>query len=215
MNPPLLIGICGGTASGKTELARRLVHTLKPVGADLLSLDNYYLGMDRCPAEIRGNFDHPLALDGPLLRRHLDCLRRGEAISLPVYDFNRHERTGWTRLEPRAVIIVEGMLLLALDKVPPLLDVSIFVDTSEATRLQRRVARDQRERGRSAESVLKQYHETVAPMHAAFVEPGRRQADGVVSGEAAPEWVLSACISALKSNGDLRLLSLLERCGLT
>lgn len=215
MTRPCLIGICGGSASGKTELATRLVSLFAPAGAVRLSLDNYYLGEDACPAGIRGNYDHPEALDAPLLCRHLQELREGRSIELPDYDFARHRRMGSIRFHPRPIVIVEGMLLLALEGVAGQMDASVFVTTSEAVRLERRLARDVRERGRSRESVLRQFEETVAPMHEQFVEPCSRRAQCVISGESQPEQVLADCLKALIGLGKAPLQELFSRLRLS
>ena len=166
-NNILVIGIAGGTGSGKTTLMQRLVERF---GADVtvLSHDNYYRRRDDMPFEERCkvNYDEPAALETDLMARHLNALRHGQAIDCPVYDFARHNRSDKTvRIEPRPVIIVEGILIFENRQLRDLMDIKIFVDTDADVRLCRRIRRDVRERGRTLESVIAQYQTTVKPMH--------------------------------------------------
>ncbi len=181
-NNILVIGIAGGSGSGKTTLMQRLVEHF---GSDVtvLSHDNYYLRRDDMPFEERCkvNYDEPAALETELAAQHLAQLRRGEAVDCPVYDFTRHNRSDSTvRLEPRRVIIVEGILIFESELLRRLMDVKIFVDTDADVRLCRRIQRDVNERGRNLESVLEQYQTTVKPMHEKHVEPSKKYADVVV-----------------------------------
>ena len=181
-NNILVIGIAGGTGSGKTTLMQRLVERF---GADVtvLSHDNYYRRRDDMPFEERckQNYDEPAALETDLMARHLDALRHGQAIDCPVYDFARHNRSDKTvRIEPRPVIIVEGILIFENRQLRDLMDIKIFVDTDADVRLCRRIRRDVRERGRTLESVIEQYQTTVKPMHEKYVEPSKRHAHIVV-----------------------------------
>jgi len=177
------LGVAGGTGSGKTTVARSI---LEAVGADriaFLAQDNYYRDVVWRDAEhLQGhNFDHPDALDTELMVRHLAELKAGRAIDLPIYDFVRHRRTNETRrIEPRPVILVEGILLFAEPELRALLDFKVFVDTDPDVRLVRRIRRDLAERGRDIADVLRQYMETVRPMHLEFVEPSKRWADVIV-----------------------------------
>ena len=178
----LVIGIAGGTGSGKTTLMQRLVERF---GADVtvLSHDNYYRCRDDMPFEERCkvNYDEPAALETDLMARHLDALRHGQAIDCPVYDFARHNRSDKTvRIEPRPVIIVEGILIFEHRQLRDLMDLKICVDTDADVRLCRRIRRDVRERGRTLESVIAQYQTTVKPMHEKYVEPSKRHAHLVV-----------------------------------
>ncbi len=178
----LVIGIAGGTGSGKTTLMKRLVERF---GNDVavLSHDNYYKCRDGIPFEERCklNYDEPDAMDTSLLVYHLEQLRRGEPIECPVYDFAIHNRSNDTiRVEPHRVIIVEGILIFENQPLRELLDVKIFVDTDADVRLCRRIKRDVTKRGRTLESVLEQYQNTVKPMHEKYVEPSKRHADIVV-----------------------------------
>ena len=182
MNDILVIGIAGGTGSGKTTLMENLIKTFSG-DVTLLSHDNYYKRHDDLTYEQRCqlNYDEPEALETDLMARHLDRLRRGEAIDCPVYDFTQHNRSSETvRIEPRRVIIVEGILIFENRQLRDLMDVRIFVDTDADVRLCRRILRDVRERGRSLESVLSQYQTTVKPMHEMYVEPSKKYANIIV-----------------------------------
>ncbi len=180
---PVILGVAGGSGSGKTAVAESI---LEAVGRDRISflpLDNYYLDiLWRDRSEIQAhNFDHPSSLDWELLAHHLRELRAGRAVEMPLYDFSAHRRRSTTeRCEPRRVIMTEGILLLAEPQVRELLSFKIFVDTDADVRLARRILRDLRERGRDLDDVLRQYLETVRPMHLEFVEPSRRWADVIV-----------------------------------
>lgn len=178
----IIIGIAGGTGSGKTTLTRRLKERF---GSDVsvLSHDNYYKSHDDLSYEQRArlNYDHPDAFDTDLLVEHLAALRRGETIACPVYDFKQHNRSDETLLiAPTGVIIVEGILIFADSKLRDMMDVKIFVDTDADVRILRRVVRDVNKRGRTLESVVAQYLTTVKPMHEQFVEPSKRYADIIV-----------------------------------
>lgn len=178
----MTIGIAGGTGSGKTTLTRRLQQQF---GEDVSVLyhDNYYKAHDEMTYEERSklNYDHPDAFDTPLLIEHLSALKRGEAVSCPVYDYTVHNRSDRvTRVYPTKVIIVEGFLIFADPALRDEMDIKIFVDTDADVRILRRIMRDVQERGRSLESVVTQYLTTVKPMHEQFVEPSKRSADIIV-----------------------------------
>ena len=178
----LVIGIAGGSGSGKTTLMRNLT---KGFGDDItvLSHDNYYKAHDDMPFEQRSklNYDHPDAFDTHMMIEHLKLLKQGLPIDCPVYDYAIHNRTAETiRVEPRNVIIVEGILIFENKALCDLMDVKIFVDTDADVRLIRRIKRDVAKRGRSLQSVLTQYLETVKPMHEQFVEPSKKNADVIV-----------------------------------
>ena len=181
-NGILVIGIAGGTASGKTTLMKNLISEF---GGEVtvLSHDNYYKRHDEMPYEERCklNYDEPAAFDTSLMVYHLDQLRHGHSIECPVYDFTIHNRSDETvRLVPRKVIIVEGILIFENRELRDLMDVKIFVDTDADIRLCRRIKRDVNKRGRSLESVLMQYQQTVKPMHEQYVEPSKKYAHIVV-----------------------------------
>ena len=175
-NNILVIGIAGGTGSGKTTLMKNLIETFGDV-VTVLSHDNYYHRRDLMPFEERCklNYDEPAALETELMVRHLQALRSGQAIDCPVYDFSAHNRSDETvRIEPRQVIIVEGILIFENEALRELMDIRIFVDTDADVRLCRRIKRDVRDRGRTLESVIEQYQTTVKPMHEKYVEPSKR-----------------------------------------
>jgi uridine kinase len=177
-----LIGIAGASCSGKTELSRRLSLLLS---APILSLDAYYRELGHLPLEERSrmNFDVPQALDADLFIEHVRALARGEAIDHPTYDFARHTRTGrLERVVPGDVTIVEGLFVLHWPEVREILSTKVFIEVDGQTCFDRRLDRDVRERGRTAESVYRQYNETVRPMAERWVLPARRYADVVVSG---------------------------------
>ena len=178
----IIIGVAGGTGSGKTTLTRRLKERF---GDDMtvISYDNYYKAHDELTREERShlNYDHPDAFDSDLLAEHLRALRAGETVACPVYDFSIYNRSKETLLiAPTGVIVVEGILIFADSKLRDLMDVKIFVDTDADVRILRRILRDVRHRDRSLESVIAQYLTTVKPMHEQFVEPSKRFADVIV-----------------------------------
>ena len=178
MNDILVIGIAGGSGSGKTTLMNRIVERFEN-NITVLSHDSYYKRHDDMTYEERCqlNYDEPAALETELMVRHLDLLRSGQAIDCPVYDFTVHNRSSeTTRVEPRQVIIVEGILIFVDKALRDLMDIRIFVDTDADIRLCRRVKRDVNKRGRSLESVLTQYQQTVKPMYEKYVEPSKKYA---------------------------------------
>jgi len=178
-----LIGISGGTGSGKTTVANVI---LERVGAQSIAFvphDAYYKDLKDLPMAQREmiNFDHPDSLDTPLLIEHLHQLRRWQTVHIPVYDFKTHSRTERTlRVDPKPVILVEGILIFAEPRLREMFDVKIFVDTPADVRFIRRLRRDMVERGRSVDSIIRQYETTVRPMHLEFVEPSKRHADVII-----------------------------------
>ena len=179
----MILGVAGGTGSGKTTVAREILEAVRPDRIAFLAQDNYYRDVDwESPEQLLAyNFDHPNALDTPLFVDHLRALKSGRAVELPVYDFVTHRRTAVARrIEPRPVVLVEGILLFAEPEIRELLDFKVFVDTDADVRLVRRIRRDLTERGRAVGDVLRQYMETVRPMHLEFVEPSKRWADVIV-----------------------------------
>jgi len=180
---PLVIGIAGGSGSGKTTLAHLVLQRVGPDRIAYLPHDAYYKDLSSLPTNqrITINFDHPDSLDTTLLTQHVQQLKKNQPIDMPVYDFKNHTRTDKTiRVEPRPVIMVEGILILSDPELRKLLDVKIFVDTDSDIRFIRRLERDIQERGRTTEIVVKQYLSTVRPMHMEFVEPSKRYADVIV-----------------------------------
>lgn len=180
-----IVGVAGGSGSGKTTLARSLFEKLGPARSAIILQDSYYIDRSR---EFRGdgtmNFDHPEALDWQLMIQHIGQLRQGRAVEIPTYDFATHSRTEATvRVEPKDVIIVDGILILHPPELRQLFDYSIYVDCAEPLRFERRLQRDVEERGRTPEGVKEQYRQTVLPMHNQFVEPSKKFADLVVPGD--------------------------------
>ena len=178
----LVIGIAGGTGSGKTTLMKNIIDSYADQ-VTVLSHDNYYKRRDELTYEQRCliNYDEPDALETDLMAAHLDELRHGRAIDCPVYDFTQHNRSNDTvRIVPKSVIIVEGILIFENQPLRDLMDIKIFVDTDADVRLCRRIKRDVNKRGRTLESVLTQYQTTVKPMHEKYVEPSKKFADIVV-----------------------------------
>ena len=189
-NNILVIGIAGGTGSGKTTLMKNLIAEFSD-NVTVLSHDNYYKRHDELTYEERCqlNYDEPAALETDLMAHHLDLLRQGQAIDCPVYDFTVHNRSQETvRIVPKSVIIVEGILIFENQPLRELMDIRIFVDTDADVRLCRRIKRDVNKRGRSLESVLTQYQQTVKPMHERYVEPSKKFAHMVVP-EGGKNWV--------------------------
>ncbi|MCC6751017.1 MAG: uridine kinase [Deltaproteobacteria bacterium] len=180
---PLMVGIAGGTGSGKSTVARKIAAGLPSGAAVVLEHDAYYRDHSEVPHVDRAllNYDHPDALDNELLVRHLGELRCGRGVDVPIYDFKTHARRAETRrVEPARVIILEGILVFVEESIRALLDMKIFVDTDADIRIMRRVRRDIEERGRDFASVREQYYRTVRPMHQQFVEPSKRCADLVI-----------------------------------
>lgn len=181
----IIVGIAGGTGSGKTSVTKAIIEDLKKsnIKAILLEQDSYYRRNDHLTYDERAslNYDHPDSIDFELLKEHLLALRSGHAIEKPIYDFKIHNRVNETEyIEPANIIIVEGILILAIEKIRNLFSAKIFIDTDDDERLLRRMERDLNERARSFDSVKNQYMTTVKPMHLEFVEPSKRYADVII-----------------------------------
>ena len=179
----MIIGICGGTGSGKTTIARKIVQTVGKDNVVLVEQDSYYRNLADMPLDERhqANFDHPDSIDSDMLVNHLKRLKMDQSIEMPVYDFVTHVRSDKTEhIDPKPVVIVEGILIFAETRVLDLLDFRIFVDTPDDIRLIRRLRRDINERGRSFEQTLWQYEHTIRPMHFEFVESSKRHADVIL-----------------------------------
>jgi len=180
---PLVIGIAGGSGSGKTTVAQEILQRVGPDRIAFLQHDSYYKDLSGLPPTQRAevNFDHPNSLETELLIEHIACLRGGKAVEVPIYDFSKHSRTAKSfTVQPRRVILVEGILIFTEAALREVFDVKIFVDTDSDIRFIRRLQRDISERGRTTESVIKQYQLTVRPMHMEFVEPSKRYADIII-----------------------------------
>ncbi len=183
MKPTVIVGIAGGTCSGKTSVAKKVADLVGRDEVVILSQDSYYRDLkDLTPEErARWNFDRPEAFDNELILSHLENLLAGREIAMPVYSFKDHARTGETILIPhRHLVIIEGILVLQNESIRKKLDFHVYVEEEADIRLARRLQRDEVERGRSAQSVLLQYLETVRPMHLQFVEPSKRYADIII-----------------------------------
>jgi uridine kinase len=182
MPQPIIIGIAGGTGSGKTTIADAIK---REVGNNItvITQDSYYCSYDTMPASEREkiNFDHPASFDNQLLIKHVTTLKECKAIEMPVYDYVHHVRTQETlHQEPTKIIIIEGILIFENEELRNLMDIKIFVDTDADVRILRRIKRDMNERGRTLDSVIEQYQATVRPMHMEFVEPSKRFADIII-----------------------------------
>ncbi len=180
---PVIIGIAGGTGSGKTTVARAIYDRVGKDKIEWISHDSYYRDFDGLSVEERHhiNFDHPDSLETELLARHLDVLVKGSSVEIPIYDFTTHARKIEThRVESRKVIIVEGILVMYEPELRKRIDIKLYVDTPADIRFVRRLMRDIKTRGRTVESVIEQYVTTVRPMHEEFVEPSKRYADLII-----------------------------------
>lgn len=206
IQPPLIIGVAGGSGSGKTTVVKRICEALGEDRVILLQHDFYYRDLSHLPLEERykHNFDHPSSLETELLIRHLNALSSGYPVEVPMYDFAQHIRMKETRsIAPKDVILIDGILIFSEPELLSLMDIKIFVDTDSDIRLLRRLKRDINERGRSVESVINQYQTYVRPMHLEFVEPSKRYADIIIprggKNKVALEMVLSHINSKLSA----------------
>ncbi|CAN5666161.1 uridine kinase [soil metagenome] len=179
----MFIGICGGTGSGKTTIARAIVDAVGREQVVLVEQDSYYRNLGDMPLDERhqANFDHPDAIDSEMLVNHLMRLKQGLTVEMPLYDFITHTRSDKIEtIKPKPVVIVEGILIFAEPRILDVLDVRVFVDTPDDIRLMRRLRRDINERGRTFERTMEQYERTIRPMHFEFVEPSKRNADIII-----------------------------------
>ena len=179
----MIIGICDGTGSGKTTVANRILESVSAGEVVFIQQDSYYRNLKDLPLDYRNavNFDHPDALDNDLLVHHIRKLKAGGSVELPIYDFKTHTRLNDTVLiEPKPIVIIEGILIFADARLLEQMDIKVFVDTPDDIRFIRRLRRDIAERGRTIDSVIEQYLATVRPMHQQFVEPSKRYADVII-----------------------------------
>lgn len=179
----LVIGIAGGTGSGKTTVARSIINKLGSTNVTLISQDNYYLHYSNLSFEEREriNYDHPRTFENDLLLKHLNELKNGNAVDIPVYDFSKHARSQETlRIEAKPIVLLEGIHVLTDEELRGALNIKVFVDTDPDVRVLRRLSRDINERGRTMQSVFDQYLTTVKPMHDAFIEPSKKYADIII-----------------------------------
>jgi uridine kinase len=198
---PFTVAIAGGSGSGKTSLTRALVEAIGGDRCAVLDHDSYYRDLSDLPMEQRAevNFDHPESLENGLLAEHLACLRAGRAVARPLYDFATHTRLpATTRIEPRPIVLCEGILLLAVPELRKAFDLRVFVDTPSDVRALRRVQRDIVERGRTVQSVVHQYLQSVRPMHERFVEPARSTADLVLGWQHTPAQWATTVVATLR-----------------
>ncbi|ASN81904.1 MULTISPECIES: uridine kinase [Deinococcus] len=180
---PFVIGVAGGSGSGKTTVTRRVIETVGGSGVAVLNQDNYYRDQSGIPfdARLSTNYDHPAAFDWPLLREHLDALLSGVPIGMPEYDFTQHTRSDrTTTVLPAGVVVLEGFFALYDETLRDRMNLKVFVDADADVRFIRRLLRDTQERGRTPDSVIHQYLEFVRPMHLSFVEPTKRYADVII-----------------------------------
>ena len=199
---PLVVGIAGGTASGKTTVARKIHEALSPSHIAFIDQDSYYKDLSNLPLDERRevNFDHPDAFDTDLLVSHLKALKRGETIEKPVYNFVSSLReAATTRVAPASIILIEGIMVLHSEPIRAELDVKLFVETEDDVRIIRRLTRDIKERGRDFDQVIHQYFRHVRPMHMAFIEPSKRWADIVVPHGGNNDIAIDMLVGALKS----------------
>lgn len=197
---PYIIGIAGGSGSGKTTFAHRIIESLQNESVQLIQHDSYYKDIHDLSFEERAktNFDHPDALETTLLVQHLKALKRGETIHQPQYDFSTHLRLKETiKVSPKPIIIIDGILIFVDEQLRNEMNLKIFIDTDEDIRLMRRIERDTKERGRSLESIREQYFSTVKPMYDAFVGPSKHYADLVIPNNFSLEVASEVVVSAL------------------
>lgn len=198
---PIVFGVAGGTASGKTTVARAVLEAVGAEQVAYLPHDAYYRDRSDLPFEERArlNYDHPDSLETKLLVRHIKDLSQGIPVEVPVYDFTEHRRTKETILtEPSPLILVDGILIFTKRKLRDLMDIKVYVDTDADVRFIRRLDRDMNERGRSLDSVVHQYMETVRPMHMKFVEPSKRYADVIIPGGGHNRVAMEMVVSRLR-----------------
>jgi len=199
---PLVVGVAGGTGSGKTTVARSLIEALPTGKAQILQHDSYYRHRPKLSFLERSdlNFDHPDSLETTLLVEHLKQLRASQPVEVPIYDFTKHLRNTDTRhVQPAKVVVVEGILVLADAELRDLFDIKVFVDTDADIRVFRRIRRDIERRGRSFESIRERYYQSVRPMHLEYVEPSKRWADIIVPEGGENAVALDLLITKLKS----------------
>lgn len=201
MKDCILIGVAGGSGSGKTTVANNLVKAFESEVTTLLEQDAYYKELTNMTLEEKAkvNFDHPNSIEFELLKKHIEALKNGESIERPIYDFTTHSRKkGTVKINPSKIIVVEGILIFAVPEIRELFDVKIFVDTDTDEMILRRIERDMNERGRSFESIKNQYLTTVKPMYLEFCEPSKRYADVIIPRGGENKIAIDMLVSNLK-----------------
>lgn len=199
---PLVIGIAGGSGSGKTTVTKKVFEVFRKHSVVVIEQDYYYKDQSHLPFEKRleTNYDHPFAFDNDLFIQQIEQLLRYEAVETPTYDYSQHTRAQETRLiEPRDVLILEGMLILDDPRIRELMDIKIYVDTDADLRILRRITRDMKERDRSLQSIIDQYVDVVRPMHNQFIEPTKRYADIIVPEGGQNEVAIDLIVTKIKS----------------
>lgn len=199
---PLVIGIAGGSGSGKTTVTKKVFEVFRKHSVVVIEQDYYYKDQSHLPFEKRleTNYDHPFAFDNDLFIQQIEQLLRYEAVETPTYDYSQHTRAQETRLiEPRDVLILEGMLILDDPRIRELMDIKIYVDTDADLRILRRITRDMKERDRSLQSIIDQYLDVVRPMHNQFIEPTKRYADIIVPEGGQNEVAIDLIVTKIKS----------------
>jgi len=211
MSKVFVIGVAGGSGSGKSTIARNVVEVVGYSNVAYIQQDSYYYDMHHLPSEVRSklNYDHLDSIDNDLLIKQLEQLKSGKSVKKPIYDFKTHSRLSQTEPVPaKKVILVEGILVLAHEKLRDMMDIKIFVDTDADIRLIRRISRDVGERGRSIESVVEQYMNTVRPMHEKFVDPCKKFADLIIPEGGHNQVAMDMLITKIKSIADKPLPAL-------
>lgn len=200
---PIFIGINGGTGSGKSTVVKTIIDTIPSTNLAVIEQDAYYKDQSHLPMEerVKTNYDHPFSFDNDLLIAHLESLMSGVAIDKPIYDFEKHTRNleEVVKVEPREIIVVEGILIFEDERIRDLLDIKIYVDTDADIRILRRIQRDITERGRTVDSVINQYLTTVRPAHLQFIEPCKRYADLIIPEGGFNTVAIDLVVSKIKS----------------
>ncbi len=202
MKRPVIIAVAGGSASGKTTVVEKIIDAFDPQDVTVIKHDDYYKDQTDLPMEerIKVNYDHPFSLDNDLMFKHLLKLIKGETITKPTYDFEHHNRSTKTEtIVPTQIIILEGILIMEDERIRDLSDIKLFVEADDDTRFIRRLTRDMAERGRSMESVINQYLNTVKPMHFAFIKPTKRYADIIIPNDREHDVAVDIIITKIKS----------------
>lgn len=205
----IIVGIGGGTGAGKTTIAHKLAKAIGKEHVVIIAQDSYYRDKSYLSPEERENinYDHPDAFDNDLLFKHLKLLKARKPIDMPIYDFIQHIRKNETiRIEPKCITLLEGIMVLVVEKIRNLMDIKVYVDTPDDIRIIRRIERDVKERGRSIESVIKQYLKTVRPMHLQFVEPSKRNANIIIPGEKLNQAAIYILVNAIKEKLKCKLI---------
>lgn len=207
MSRPILLGITGGSGSGKTTVVQKIFSSLPKENILIIEQDSYYKDQSNLTygERVKANYDHPLSFDNDLLIEHLKMLINGETIQKPIYDYEVHNRKKETiTVEPKDIIIFEGILILEDERIRDLLDIKIFVDTADDIRIIRRIMRDIKERGRTLESVIDQYLKTVRPAHMQFIEPSKKYADIIIPEGGNNSVAIDIMVTKIKSIIDKR-----------